>query len=152
MRVYEPIFTYFRRKTGMVWLIFVAFLILITCSIWLWRPFGVLPSQLSMLQMTPFELRSLVLAVTPIGTDRASVERSLALQFRRKWEVIDYEGVELMSRRKFSVPVVDGDYYLSSDFATVYRILATDFVTIRFLFDKAGALKDVAAEVRTVSL
>jgi len=95
--------------------------------------------------MRPDDVRNMVLKTTPIGLKQADVEAALRDSFRRKW-LVRHEGASALSKRHFTVPVVDGDYYLSSNFASV-GIFGGTIVTVYFLFDEAGTLKDVIARV-----
>jgi hypothetical protein len=54
---------------------------------------------------------------------------------------------ELISKKGFSVPVSGGDYYFRSHFASARTSPMTARVlTVHFLFDYAGKLKDVSVE------
>ena len=126
-------------------------LLMLEAAVWAWGRRGVLPTQCAMVRMSPDELEKLVLRVTPIGTDKADVETALRNAFLRDWRVIDYEAVGLMSHRHFHVPVSGGDYYFLSNFA-VFGPFLPNVVTINFLFDRTGKLKDVLANVWSETL
>lgn len=128
------------RRSRMLW-IFAAVALLIVA----W----VLQSQIRLLFMAPPEVRSFVLSVTPIGTSRENVERALIWRFWRTWKVVDYEGVELMSRQNFNARVVEGDYYLRSNFVIKPLLIGAQVITVIFLFDERDRLKDVAVAAWT---
>ncbi|MGC3956602.1 MAG: hypothetical protein QM813_01095 [Verrucomicrobiota bacterium] len=97
-------------------------------------------------------MRSLVLSNAPIGIGQTDVEKVLANSFHRKWRVIDYESRELVLQRGFSIPVVSGDYYISSDLAMVRRgVTSSDVVTVYFLFGSSHQLKDISIDKWTDS-
>ena len=121
-------------------------LLTLEIAVWAWFRQGVLPTQRAMVQMSPSDLRSLVLQVTPIGTGRTDVESALKKSFCREWKVVDYESVGAMSQRDFKVEVSDGDYYFRSDFA-VFGPFLPRVVSTNFLFDRTGKLKDVLVDV-----
>ena len=125
----------------------IAFVILLVLAstVWLWGRRGILPTQRAMVEMKPSELRSLVLQFTPIGADRADVENTLQNSFLRDWTVKNAESIEYMSNHGFQVPISDGDYYLTSEFATV-GIFAR-IATVKFLFDRENKLKDVHVRI-----
>lgn len=95
----------------------------------------------------------MILSNAPIGMSQAAVEKVVASSFRRQWRVIDYESRELVSQRGFSVPVASGDYYVTSDIATVRRGGASwDVVTVCFLFGPSHQLKDISIKKWTDSI
>lgn len=126
--------------------VLLLFLLTLLICIWCFAPRGVLPSNYATVRMKPSELESLVLNITPIGMDRADVEQALLRTFRRKWQVIDYQAVELLSKHNFHVPISEGDYYLTSNFAA-YGI-DSRIAIVKFLFDREDKLKDVLTIMR----
>jgi hypothetical protein len=120
-------------------LVIVPFLLFVGCGR------SVLPPDQAIMSLSEAELRSLVLAKTPIGMSRSGVEKVLAHTFRRQWHVVDYQVRDLVSKRGFTVPVNGGDYYFYSDFAAIPETKVTsDVVTVYFLFSPTHQLKDVA--------
>jgi hypothetical protein len=65
-------------------LIVAVILPMLAGGVWAWNRRGVLPTQRAMVRMSPSELESLVLRVTPIGTDKAYVETALKDSFLRE--------------------------------------------------------------------
>lgn len=95
----------------------------------------------------------MILSNAPIGTAQTNVEKVLADSFHRKWRLVDYESKELVSQRGFSVPVTSGDYYITSDLATVRRGFgSSDVVTVYFLFGSSRQLKEVSISKWTDSI
>jgi hypothetical protein len=124
----------------------VLILLILEAAVWTWGRRTVLPPQHVMVEMNESDIRNLVLRYMPLGTDKPAVEKALRNSFRRKWEEITCESVEAMSQRRFQVPVVDGDYFLRSDFAAFGPFLPR-VVTVHFLLDETGQLRDVAPKI-----
>jgi hypothetical protein len=106
---------------------------------------SVLPPGKRLMALSEAEIRNIILEHAALGSSRSEVERALTHDFRRKWELIDYESAGLIAQHGFSVPVSDTDYYLRSDLAVIRtsKIFICDVITAYWLFDASNQLKDV---------
>jgi hypothetical protein len=103
-----------------------------------------LPKEQDMMKLAEKDIRSVVLEQIPLRTSRSAAEQVLKTTIRRKWDVMDYDTVEYMSRLGFSAPVSSGDYYFRCDLAAVPSgAFATRMITAYLLFDSSDHLKDV---------
>lgn len=115
------------------------------CS-WSYAPRGVLPSRAKTVNMSPTELETLVLKITPIGTSRKNLEKALNEKFRCSWNQPAVSEGNISANYGFHVPISSGDQMIVSEFAS-YGLPLADVATVHFLLDVDGILKDVKASM-----
>lgn len=91
-------------------------------------------------------LERIVLKITPAGTHEKDAIKAINERFRCEWQPRQ-QSVELLSALGYHTPLSHDDYSIESDFVDVGPCFGPG-MTVDFLFDASGNLKDVAARIR----